>query len=294
MLGRQGEYFGRAGVDIFFVISGFIIARTSAGLSVSQFVNRRARRILPLYACLAFIRTVVAAVSGQLRWREFLATWFFWPATDRLTLPIVDSAWTLCFEALFYASFAAAIWRPKAIWFIGAAYLCALAFPVGPVPDFVGNTMVLEFFAGVALSQLPAWRPAAVALPIGLAAMVTGAILLWPPYVNAHSEMAGRDWPRLIGLGLPSILIVLGTIQLDAKPSALTVLGDASYALYLTHGFTATVLIFIMGRLLHLPADLCVLTAVPACLLLAWRVHELVEKPLMALWPIRPSASLPA
>src|SRR5687768_12050310 len=87
---------GRSGVDIFFVISGVIIARTAPGLTWQEFAWKRFRRIIPIYY-LVCIPAMLPALYFGIGWRELLASLMLWPATDVMTAPVLGVAWTLCF-----------------------------------------------------------------------------------------------------------------------------------------------------------------------------------------------------
>jgi exopolysaccharide production protein ExoZ len=283
--GRIVEIVGAVGIDIFFVISGFVIFRTARHLTVAQFIGKRARRILPLYLALAVPYTVVAVVYSGFGWREFLSTWLLWPATGAMTLPAVPGAWTLCFEALFYAAFAIVLWRPKTIWIVGAAYVVALALHSTPVLRYLGNPIVLEFLAGVGLAAAPPWKPAAWAIPIAVGVLVAEVMLhagVSRPPLDTLADIGA--WTRVAAFGIPAALIVWGTLQLRVSEGVLSYLGDTSYALYLIHIPIVVVMVSLLIKVCKLPPDLAILLAAATSVLVAWRVHELIEKPLMALW----------
>src|SRR5688572_12364299 len=90
---RELPLAGQAGVDIFFVISGVIIARTAGGLSWQEFAWKRFRRIIPFYFLICFLALLIVARSGAaITGRDLLASFFLWPATDTMTLPLLPVA----------------------------------------------------------------------------------------------------------------------------------------------------------------------------------------------------------
>ena len=98
---------------------------------------------------------------------------------------------------------------------------------------------------------------------------------------------------RVLILGMPAALIVYGTIQIKARESVWTYLGGASFALYLSHPIILGGLLTVWMRLpFRLPPDVIVAAGVAASILFAWRVHELLEKPLLA--ALRHQKSIPA
>jgi exopolysaccharide production protein ExoZ len=286
-----------SGVDIFFVLSGVIIARTAPGLTCAEFAWRRFRRIAPFYLLCCLPAVVIAAKTG-FGWREAMATFLLWPATDVMTAPALLVAWTLCFEMLFYAGAALVLadrrWGVVLMLVYGAAFMLR---PVGPVFQFLGNPLILEFLFGVAIAHAPMRRAALWGIPVGAAALVVVGVAGMAPFGDTIQYLAGEGalW-RVLVYGVPAALIVYGTMQIAAKPSVWTYLGDASYSLYLTHPLVVSVLAAVWTAY-PVPADLIVAVGMLASLAFAWRVHESVERPLLAtLHPTRRrrETSLPA
>ena len=84
---------------------------------------------------------------------------------------------------------------------------------------------------------------------------------------------------RVLVYGLPAALIVFGTMQIDAKPSVWTVLGDASYMLYLVHTLPITLLLMLWIAF-PIPPDLIIVSGVVVSVLFAWRMYIRFELPL--------------
>src|SRR4029077_800634 len=98
-----------------------------------------------------------------------------WPATDQMTAPALTVGWTLCFEMLFYACAALALVERRWAFAIIGVYGIAFALrPIGPIFQFLGNPLVLEFLLGIGISYLPKWRLGICALPFG-AILLVGA-----------------------------------------------------------------------------------------------------------------------
>jgi exopolysaccharide production protein ExoZ len=274
---------GQSGVDIFFVISGVIITKIARGRSPSEFIRSRLRRIVPMYLiCTA--PALAMAIPIGFGWRDALATFLFWPATDRMTAPVLQVGWTLCFEMLFYISAALVLVQRRWLVAIIGAYAVALALrPVGPVFQFLGNPIILEFFFGAIIACTPLWRPGVFVMPFGFVALVCVGLIGVAPTWGALDTVYGREafW-RVLVYGVPAAMIVYGTLQAKVGESVWTYLGNASYSLYLTHTLPLSVL-FVLWRIHPMPADLIVLIGILAALLFAWRVHERVEKPIMTL-----------
>lgn len=292
LLGPLALIIGHAGVDLFFVISGLIITLTARGMTAGDFLARRARRIFPIYWLAALPWIAIAAAGGALGWRELLASVALWPATDRIVAPALGVGWTLCFEVLFYAAAGLVLWRRWTAWPLAIGYVAALFIGRGPVLDFVGNPLVLEFLFGVALAFAPRWKPAILALPIGLAALVVLAPYAQVQGLDTDYLRGVGNWSRVAAFGCPAALIVWGTTQVDAHPGALTQLGDASYSIYLFHVPMVLVTGGLLNRFTNVPTDLVVALCVVVAVVIGWRIHVLFERPILAFLSRGPKAAL--
>lgn len=290
------------GVDVFFVISGFIMYYISADAfgrpgAQARFLPRRIIRLVPLYWL--FTLAMLAAmllVPGQLAHTvldplHILASFLFVPWLDSTGLPhpLLGLGWTLNYEMYFYVLFSFALLLPRraglaalAGLFAGLALLHALTAPTQVQLAFWSDPIILEFIFGIGLAvlvtrgmRLPRRMPMSL---IGL-----GAIgLLFAPSLGLAGPFA-----RLLESGVPAALLVAGTVFAAAPaPSRLTgwlVLGgDASFALYLSHPFSINLLILAWQKL-HLDAPwLFVATCLVVAIGAAIMVHLVIEKPLLA------------
>ncbi len=281
--------FLQGGVDIFFVISGFImvhVARTRER-SGGQFMADRMIRIVPLY----WLLTVTAYFIGADHARpigDLLRSLAFVPSgTAPLFNPLVDGGWTLNLELYFYAIFAASLLLARAeqhrfaiiVGVLAAVSVAALWLP-GRFWPFYGNEIVFEFVIGMALAR-SAHLLSAIGPRAAWAMVVAGAgLMAFQPLVGPGS--------RLLADGLPAGLIVAGAVSLDAAgtraaaPLAL-LLGAISYALYLSHVlvFEAINGTFALSQLSLGPVLTAgfLLIACLAALLTAWLIHIAFELP---------------
>jgi exopolysaccharide production protein ExoZ len=286
---------GLTGVDIFFVISGVVIAKTAPGLTPGQFAWRRIRRIVPLYFVCCIPAAIVAAPAG-FGWRELVATFLLWPATDVMTAPLLSVAWTLSFEMLFYAS--ATLVLLNRWWALALAGLYVVAFcfrPFAPIFEFLGNPIIIEFLFGIAIARAPKLDVGIPAIFTGAAMLVLAGVLGLAPVGGTLDFLRGDDnLRRVFVCGIPATIIVYGTMQIRTTPSAWTYLGDASYALYLVHTFMVTPLQALWTKF-PIPADAIIAIGLITSVLFAWRVHELVEKPMLSRlgrWPTKKMAAM--
>ena len=244
-----------SGVDLFFVISGFIMVCASRDLfaaprGAAVFLRRRIARIVPLYWLAT--ATLLPLFGRYIDWSALFCSLLFIPyrgASGNVT-PLLGVGWTLNFEMYFYLLFAALIFLPRkiAVPTLGSVLAGIAALGAGSRPPSAilltwTDPIILEFAIGMGLAQL---YLAGVRIPgalrIGLA--IAGAIAtasVQPPFQPPTSL-------RVLQWGIPAAAIfaaaVLGTpVEFGPLRSPLVALGDASYALYLVHTLVAEVLV---------------------------------------------------
>jgi exopolysaccharide production protein ExoZ len=276
---------GLCGVDIFFVISGVVITKTAPFLTAQQFAWRRIRRIIPIYY-LCCIPALIVALTTGFGWRELLATFLLWPATDVMTVPLLSVAWTLCFEMLFYGCAALVLLDRR--WACVLLLLFAASFALrsyGPIFQFLGNPLIAEFLFGVAIARAPALRSGIWLLPIAVAALIAAGLYGLAPTGETIDFLTGPDnLRRVVVIGIPAAMIVYGFMQWQMQPSLWTYLGDTSYTLYLTHTFIITPLL-LLWTAFPIQPDLLIGTSVLASVVFAWRVYVRVERPVLERLP---------
>jgi exopolysaccharide production protein ExoZ len=244
--------FGSYGVDLFFVISGFIMLVTTwdKPIGPAEFIRHRIRRVVPLYWLTTLLMVALALIAPALfKTLKFDAaslakSLFFIPyyslSFPDLIRPLLVPGWSLNYEMFFYAIFAATLllrreMRLPAVLAVLIA-LVALGLAIHPqsAPAFVyTDPIILEFAAGMILGRL--W-------------------VMWPhPHANK-------------GLALPLAL------------------GNASYSIYLSHLFTLGALRLAWMRLIHveglMPSIAFMATALIASALVGWLCFVAVERPL--------------
>lgn len=303
LLGTGYQYWGmgRAGVDIFFVISGFVMAISSEKLVDRHdgwrvFATRRLVRIVPMYwlATTAKLAAVIAVPAATLH-SEFdlvhiVASYLFLPARNAVgeIQPLLAVGWTLVFEMFFYAVFMLALLlRQSALRFTGLVFglLAALAMILpkdGPALLYYVDPMLLEFVFGMLVARV--WR-SGLQVRAWLASAVTavGFALLYFLEPLAFSEAYAIS-PRFVAWGLPSMMIVLGVVYLEPvlrpRLSALVLrLGDASYSLYLFHGLLLPVIGIVMARLGLIWPVTAVLVSMAASAVMSLVIYRLAEDP---------------
>ena len=291
--------FGRAGVDFFFVLSGFImlwIHEKDIGRPdrLTNYAWKRVTRIYPLYlVVLAGLVTIYFArpALGQGYEREISAIVtgiFLLPAAHP---PIVGVAWTLSHELLFYAVFSTLLVSRKVGILVLSAWLVGLVlarfFDPSPYPmSFLLDVKNIEFFFGMAVAALALRRRPDGRLWGTLFAGVTIFIVTAVLELNTF-EFRHSVFTLLYGAGAALVLYTLVTLERAKKLSApnglLVMLGDASYSIYLVH---FTILVFIVkilsasGILADLPGWILMLIISAAATLFGYAVHRCIEIPL--------------
>jgi exopolysaccharide production protein ExoZ len=301
LLGRPLA-FGIHGVDLFFVISGFVMVHTTAIRPVTpvQFMLNRIIRVVPLYWALTVAIFAVAAIAPGLVNAtradpvELLKSLLFVPfrKSNGQVQPVLFPGWTLNYEMFFYAVFASALlirslrWRVIAV---AVAFACLVAagaiLPArGTIPKFYTAPLLLEFAFGMLVAMLASRAPdRPLPASISLCFVVAGfAAIILVPFLSSPPPL------RLLTIGLPAAAVVYGMVALDSaghsvrSPPAM-LLGAASYSIYLVHAFVLAVVerIAIRMGLGHGPM-LPVTMAVALALALAAGVmlHLLFERPL--------------
>lgn len=241
------------GVDLFFVISGFImlhVSRDAFGSAASsiRFFCRRLIRIVPLYwlCSLAFLHYVLSTQSlrqANLSWPQIAASFAFvpWPRPDGGTNPLLDVGWTLNHEMFFYVCFAAALLLPKR-WALPALVVGLVAVVEAgrawalPVPVSVWSSrLVYEFLLGVALGAALPHLPR-VGGAVASALIIGGVALVVAAYFGGLYARPNRHYVW----GSAAVLVVAGAALYRGELTGwagkvLCVLGDASYGIYLIH-----------------------------------------------------------
>lgn len=244
---------GAAGVDVFFVISGFIMWATTEGRQTSPttFLVHRAIRIIPLYwlATLGLVggAIVIPWLLPNLRptGSHVLMSLFFIPhlAPDGTTFPVLVPGWTLSYEVLFYILFAAGLLLPvERRQFAVTAALVTLVVaglilsPRSPLAIVCTSPLLLEFAAGMWLARMWARKT----LPPGSAGYaMLGAGIIWFAVLQI-GHISLEAW-RPVLWGIPAFLIVGGALVVEVAGrfrawAPLLLLGNASYSMYLLQG----------------------------------------------------------
>ena len=249
-------HIGNAGVDLFFVISGFIMVATTNGSSMSplEFMRRRIIRIVPLYWLLTLLMVAIAlCVPSLFKTLQVLPetlaqSLLFIPHFSRSfpdrVWPLLVPGWSLNFEMFFYLLFAVSLAMPsrfRVVVLIAALLaLTGIGAAFGPFASASAlvytSPMLLLFVSGALLASW--WLHHRREMPVAVAVLllVVGSALLLAPDLAVLGHFS-----QMIG----ATLTVAGALHVRFAAwnnGVLKALGDSSYSLYLTHIFTLGVL----------------------------------------------------
>lgn len=266
------------GVDLFFMISGFVMVYANGDTPPATFARKRITRIVPLYwIATALMLAAFPLIERPIVAEEVLRSLFFWPTPHK---PVLSVGWTLNYEMFFYALFGLSLFMRRGAFLL----ISVLAIVVGagfafdlPEPLEVWfDQIILEFAAGMAVGLAFLRRGKRLANRVGFAAAMAGAVI-------AFRALSATPLPRVIQAS-PMMLVLAACVLLlperDEKrvPGCVLLLGAASYALYLFHPLVIDLVARFMPRWGPLPLVLvCLIAAVAAAI----SVHLLIERPLL-------------
>jgi peptidoglycan/LPS O-acetylase OafA/YrhL len=237
---------GSAGVDVFFVVSGFVMGLSANDPTITWrgFLAKRIGRLVPAYWLVTLVVALLIVyvpqmMTGQGYSHELLVkSLLFVPAQNpggSGLVPINTVGWSLNTEVMFYVIVAASLVAPRPqrwVWIAaGLVLVQRLLCPLGLISDFYRDPILYEFLLGIAAAHL--WRSGALrGRPWVFAGLAVFAIvcLTRPPL----------PWGliRLVDYGLPAFLLVCAFLGLERtfeRARFLVHLGNHSYSVYLIH-----------------------------------------------------------
>ncbi len=302
-----GFAFGRAGVDVFFVLSGFIITLVHAQDigrpgRLGQFAIKRLLRIYPSYwiATLIMLGIMLASPTPARLERDpafVLSSLFLLPAPGE---PLLGPGWSLRHELLFYALFATCLVNRRlgvavlGLWFgaiganIAAIMITGQPLAVGLAGSWLLSPLNMEFLAGIGVTTLLLTR--AIVWPLYQAGLGLCLFALAAAVETLSPGLQQNSPPLHLGYAASAFLILLGLAGRERQaalpvPAWMVRLGDASYALYLLHVIVIMAGVFVLRRLrpvITLPLDVAFILLVVGAVVCALVFTRFVERPLLA------------
>ncbi len=232
------------GVDLFFVISGFIIIHITADLPAGSaeaisFFKQRLIRIVPAYWFYTLLSVVISVVAG-------LAVYSLGDVVKSLLFikagwPVLMVGWTLTYEMLFYMLFGFFVLIFDQKKRMAAVMLCLASLALfGAMTDdkkgllqYYANPIILEFIAGMVIGFFYSESSEMKSAP--LLAMILGSLAIL--IADSLFDVDALVKYRVIVWGISAALIVWGAVHLKVKNTfrILKKMGDISYSMYLCH-----------------------------------------------------------
>jgi exopolysaccharide production protein ExoZ len=291
------------GVDLFFVISGYIMWATTvaAERTPGQFWVARITRIVPLYWAFTSLYLVIVLLHPAALQHpstdlvHIVKSYAFVPAVHPALggiLPVYSLGWTLNYEMFFYLVFGIALLvRSRAARLatvtvaLGGLVSAGFAWrPTDPILQTYTSELLLEFLCGTLIAaaseHLMSWGARAAAPILGIAA-------LWLVAVHAGRLSGGH----FVMFGLPAALTAAGLLALErtlrTRPLSTGLLvGDASYSLYLCHPFAQRAIYLVLPTAAAAGNPviglLFIALASLAAILCAIVIYRVIEQPTLA------------
>jgi exopolysaccharide production protein ExoZ len=300
--------FGFSGVDFFFVISGFIIFYVHQGDlgipdRVRSFLSKRFVRIYPLYWLVLGAKLLAALVfnynpaSREKSFLDVVKAFLLLPQADGFASEaFLGVSWTLTFEVFFYLIFALAIVASRRFFLpIASIWLTACLLQLlGVIQakqnfylEILCSPLNLEFAFGCLTAYLLLHGRIAyekVILSIGFGLYTVFAIAYNAHFITSVS--------RAVTFGICAAFIIGGTVGLEMRkaiqvPAILLLIGDASYSIYLMHGFFINNLMKLVVKIYPeigtnlIALNLSGVLIVAVTIALGCFMHLWIEKPLL-------------
>ena len=293
--------FGELGVDLFFVLSGFIMVYITEQKNVTAvtFLKERFLRIAPLYWLLTLLASTVALILPELlKSTEFNLVHFFMsltfipvihPIFNQQVWPVVIPGWTLNYEMYFYLLFSLSLLCSKQSKVITLTVLMTCVFILVryfytealAFTWFYGDLIVYEFIFGGMIGVLINKGIYSQRAVISFTIVIISVVMFL--------ALPQTDLSRLFHFGIPAALLIYGLVSLNLIwpiyiNQWLTLLGDSSYSLYLSHVFVITFVRVLLSKLLpndsELLVPLFIILSFSLSLAVAVFTYAYIEKPL--------------
>lgn len=292
-IGTYGDF----GVDIFFVVSGFVMASTTKNRATSiesakRFILFRIIRIVPLYWTATTLFVLLLLVEPRMfgaasfNFGHVVSSYAFIPWRNPFgqPAPVLNVGWTLNYEMWFYLVYAALICMTRHRVIAISALFCATSFlSVFGLSNVVFQTytspIVLEFVFGAIIGSLYSGKfRLSSGSAVALFAIAAGTLSVCGEHVD--------NLNRFALFGIPAACFVATAVALEARmhwPAPMQKIGDASYSLYLTHVFTVPVTVKLLAAIdIHhrLPGDIVCATGALLSIIVGLICYQGLEKPL--------------
>lgn len=237
--------FANIGVDIFFVISGFIMAYTfKENSNGNVFLIKRCIRILPLYWLTSILALLSILLFGGQSVEKIYATNIFYsffliPSETEFLNP---NGWTLTYEFIFYFIFSIPIFMRLNKWqSLKLASVIILCMPLlgwffdirTILLETITSSILVEFFYGIIMYCIY------YKFNVFKGNLLCSLLML---LISAFMFILLQSYPRYISFGIPALLFCMSIVNLENKlkcggRNLMFIIGESSYSIYLIHAF---------------------------------------------------------
>jgi peptidoglycan/LPS O-acetylase OafA/YrhL len=289
--------YGEFGVDIFFVVSGFVMATatqnsTRSAEAAKRFILSRIGRIVPLYwaATTLFVALLLVAPrmfgAASFNLEHVISSYAFIPWRDPFghPAPILNVGWTLNYEMWFYLVYTVLICVTMhrvialSILFCATSFLCNFGLS-NVVFQTYTSPIVLEFVFGAVIGSL---YSRTFHLSAGSAVALFAIAAVGLAAYGGHVDNVNR----FALFGIPAACFVASAVAFEGRlhwPKPMQMVGDASYSLYLTHVFTVPVTVKLFAAIdthHRLPGSIVCATGILLSVIVGFACYEGLENPL--------------
>lgn len=295
--------FGQSGVDLFFVISGFIIYFIAVGKFQNrkyqkQFLIKRFFRIYPVYWFYSgiFLLALFSIHSERLEETSFGYVFYSFLLIPQKTFPLLGVGWTLIHEVFFYLFFSLLMFfkeifylRILLVWGLLIVVISFLTEPWGRWLPYFFSPFYLEFILGCLvahrITNSDYYPNGKIITLAGLLVLIVGSVLYYIGYQDMPIGLM-----RILLFGLPAAIIVYGALALEKEQrichSIFFHIGNGSYSIYLSHVIIIWVLASLYKMFLNRQYGDSVATMVLFCIIAVGAgilSYHIIEKPIIRL-----------
>ncbi|MFL4945964.1 acyltransferase family protein [Streptomyces sp. MMS24-I31] len=284
--------FGRLGVDLFFLISGFVICMSAWGRTPRDFFISRVTRLYPMYWIAIVVSACVIYLAdspfGHPHPRVLLANFTMLQAA--LGVANLDPVyWTLWPELCFYLTFAVVVWKglsyQRVVTFCGLWTVATVLAPAAHIPllTLVVNPVSAPYFiAGMAFHLMYRYRPAPLLWGIVALSWLLALHFLLAPTGGRNNWDTWSPWRGWLILAVTVFFLLIAAIAVGwtrkIRWRGLTVAGTLTFPLYLLHDSIGMTVAHHYGD--RVDPLLLVGVTVSTLLVLSYLAHRFVERPI--------------
>ena len=273
------KIWGDFGVDIFFVISGFVMARSLENQqSFWEFFLRRFYRIYPLYFISVIFLLAIHYVANSWDFSTIflVKTFVLFPTFHHSDISMfLGPAWTLCFELLFYfccsisfISFFSAI-KSRSLIVILALFFFS----------FIFSNLFLMFLYGIICWKCYKLLPSEIFTTIIIILVLSYIVIIQCIDISLHTQLNSKRW---LYFGIPALIIVSISSKLNLRNSFLEYLGEISYSIYLSHMALTVHVYGKLAEVVYMPFIVHFVLIIIISIIVGIIFYELFEKPLLS------------